>query len=838
MSTRMLIDARHTEETRVTVVKGNRLEEFDYESANKVQLKGNIYLAKITRVEPSLQAAFVDYGGNRHGFLAFSEIHPDYYQIPVEDREALLAEEARLMANEDYNGKDENLAEDASSEEDNDKKPAQSCDPEATEDIENTDDGDDGDDKQSTESDSVELSDKKDDEDTDIADELDEEEIRDNVRRRQLRALKRRYKIQEVIKPRQILLIQVVKEERGSKGAALTSYLSLPGRYTVLMPNTTHGGGISRKIGNVKDRKRLKDILSGIDITDGMGCIIRTAGMKRTKAEIKRDIDYLNKIWSNIRDLTMRSNAPALIYAEANLIKRSIRDLYDRSIDEIHVEGDKGFELAQSFMKLLMPSHAKKVIHYKDRIPLFHRYQIEEQLAAIFKPTVTLKSGGYLVINPTEALIAIDVNSGRATKGRHIEETALKTNIEASVEVARQLRLRDMSGLVVIDFIDMEDRSNVRKVERKLKDALKPDRARIQTGRISHLGLMELSRQRLRPNLVENSTLPCPHCEATGRIRTTDSAALQVIRSIEEEGIRGRSSKLEVKTNSDAAFYILNNKRQELAELESKYGCQIEILPDPSKTAAQFEIERFGTAPEKGAAAEMVTPDLVIDLEPQAVEGETHETLDDDEKPHKRKRRRGRRGGRRRRGQRLSENGETRETVDGKSNEAKPQASRDQSDETNDEKPKRQSRRPASKKAEKKTADNADALAQEEPKRRRRMPATRKTESADQSSAKKTTKAAPAKKEKAEEKPADGQPKTTKKKAVRRKTASKTASKKTSSTANAEPKIATGKAKAGTGSTAGNSKEEGAVKKAAKPATDKPKSDTPKKKGWWQRSAS
>ncbi|MBY0520100.1 MAG: Rne/Rng family ribonuclease, partial [Sphingomonas sp.] len=475
----MLIDARHREETRVAVVKGNRIEEFDFESAERKQLKGNIYLAKVTRVEPSLQAAFIDYGGNRHGFLAFSEIHPDYYQIPKEDRDALLREEA------------EHAAEEA----------ALRAEQDAEDDLRG-DAGDDDLDEESIE--------RFEDDGGDAAEASAEENGQPRGRRRggsedavdALRErrmnLRRRYKIQDVIRRRQVLLVQVVKEERGNKGAALTTYLSLAGRYCVLMPNTSHGGGISRKISNAGDRKRLKSIMADMKLPPSMGCIVRTAGLQRTKVEIRRDFDYLARLWDGIRETTLKSAAPALVYGDSDLIKRAIRDIYNRDIDEVIVEGDEGYAQAKQFMKLLMPSHARRVKHYSDPVPLFQRNHVEDQLAAMYHPVVQLKSGGYLVINPTEALVSIDINSGRSTREHNIEQTATATNLEAAQEIARQLRLRDMAGLVVIDFIDMDNNSNVRKVEKAMKEAMKNDRARIQVGRISSFGLMEMSRQRLR----------------------------------------------------------------------------------------------------------------------------------------------------------------------------------------------------------------------------------------------------------------------------------------------------------------------------------------------------
>ena len=496
MTTRMLIDARHREETRVAVVKGNRIEEFDFESAERKQLKGNIYLAKVTRVEPSLQAAFVDYGGNRHGFLAFSEIHPDYYQIPKEDREALLREEAEHAAEEAALRAEQDSFEDADFDDE---------------------DGDDHDDADAEEADG-------DGADGDApaprrARSAGNDDQVEALRQRRMN-LRRRYKIQDVIHRRQVLLVQIVKEERGNKGAALTTYLSLAGRYCVLMPNTSHGGGISRKISNAADRKRLKTIMADLQLPVSMGCIVRTAGLQRSKAEIKRDFDYLARLWDEIREKTLTSSAPALVYGDSDLMKRAIRDIYNKDIDEVIVEGDEGYRQAKDFMRLLMPTHARKVKHYSDPVPLYQRAGVEDQLAAMYHPVVQLKSGGYLVINPTEALVSIDINSGRSTREHNIEQTATATNLEAAQEIARQLRLRDMAGLVVIDFIDMDNGSNVRKVEKAMKEALKNDRARIQVGRISSFGLMEMSRQRLRTGVLEASTRPCPHCEGTGFVRT------------------------------------------------------------------------------------------------------------------------------------------------------------------------------------------------------------------------------------------------------------------------------------------------------------------------------
>ncbi|MCE2932633.1 MAG: Rne/Rng family ribonuclease, partial [Hyphomicrobiales bacterium] len=554
MTTRMLIDSSHPEETRVVVQRGNRVEEFDFESANRRPLRGNIYLAKVTRVEPSLQAAFVDFGGNRHGFLAFAEIHPDYYQIPVADREALLAEEAaaadeeneeeergsrrggRNKARRRRGGKDEVASAPADGEEaasDEDSAFGEEAGSEAGE--------PDGDESSADETGSREPE--------EIVEQLGGggDAMEEVPQRRQTRH-RRSYKIQEVIRRRQILLVQVVKEERGNKGAALTTYLSLAGRYSVLMPNTARGGGISRKITNSADRKRLKDLASDLEVPDGMGVILRTAGASRTKTEIKRDFEYLMRMWESVRTLTLESTAPALVYEEGSLVKRAIRDLYSKDIEEILVSGDEGYREAKDFMRMLMPSHAKAVQPYRDQTPLFTRYGVEQQLDSMFSNIVTLKSGGYIVINQTEALVSIDVNSGRSTREHNIEDTALKTNLEAAEEVARQLRLRDLAGLIVIDFIDMEEKRNNKAVERKLNDCLKNDRARIQVGRISHFGLMEMSRQRIRTGVLESSSVPCPHCAGTGLIRSTPSLALSLLRAVEEQLVRNASQDITIRT--------------------------------------------------------------------------------------------------------------------------------------------------------------------------------------------------------------------------------------------------------------------------------------------------
>jgi ribonuclease E len=541
MSKRMLIDAAHAEETRVVVVDGSRVEDFDFESQSRKQLRGNIYLAKVTRVEPSLQAAFIEYGGNRHGFLAFNEIHPDYYQIPLADREALLREEA---------------------EEAEDQAPAGRG---------NGNGG--GDDEDDIESD-------------------DEDDVMGDEVARRNRRLMRRYKIQEVIKRRQIMLVQVVKEERGNKGAALTTYLSLAGRYGVLMPNTARGGGISRKITTATDRKRLKGIVQSLDVPQGMGLIVRTAGAKRTKAELKRDYEYLMRLWESIRETTLHSIAPALIYEEEDLVKRAIRDMFDKELEGIWVEGDAGYREARDFMRMIMPSQAKKIIHYREPTPLFVQSKVEDVLAQIYSPVVPLKSGGYLVINQTEALVAIDVNSGRSTRERNIEATALKTNMEAAEEAARQLRLRDLAGLIVIDFIDMDEAKNNRAVEKKLKDALKDDRARIQMGKISGFGLMEISRQRRRTGVLEGTTHVCEHCAGTGRVRATESSALAALRAIEMEAVSGGGGALILRVPAAVALYILNEKRPYLERVHRGHGLFVTVAIDETLAHDAHGIER------------------------------------------------------------------------------------------------------------------------------------------------------------------------------------------------------------------------------------------------------
>ena len=685
MTTRMLIDARHQEETRVAVLKGNRIEEFDFESADKKQIKGNIYLAKVTRVEPSLQAAFVDFGGNRHGFLAFSEIHPDYYQIPREDREALLAaeaeaaeEEARLRDEEEERGEMPGEEYDAE-----DESAGQFVEEMAEDGIEEVD---------TSEKDDVATIEEghSDDYDGDHADDGEEAAAEDQPRRGRGRrqgkggrartkevdearakrmALRRRYKIQDVIQRRQVLLVQVVKEERGNKGAALTTYLSLAGRYCVLMPNSSHGGGISRKISSAGDRKRLKTIVDDLSLPKSMGLIVRTAGLQRTKTEIKRDFDYLARLWDEIRENTLKSSAPALIHSDSDLIKRAIRDIYNRDIEEVVVEGAEGYKSARDFMKMLMPSHARRVKPYSDPVPLFQRYGAEDQLKAMYDPVVQLKSGGYLVINPTEALVSIDINSGRSTKEHGIEQTALATNLEAAREIARQLRLRDMAGLVVIDFIDMEHHSNTRKVEKAMKDALKNDRARIQVGRISSFGLMEMSRQRLRTGVLEATTRECPHCDGTGLVRTASSAGLSALRLIEEEAARGRGTIITLQASNEAAVYLLNAKRAELMEIEERYGVSVEVIPGGENEGAKMAIGSSGPRPTAAPKFEPIVDaaedeDFAEDEdyadEDEDAEDDHHERdpRDGGERGKKRRRRRGGRNRRKDRGEEGADAGE------------------------------------------------------------------------------------------------------------------------------------------------------------------------------------
>ena len=695
----MLIDATHVEETRVVVADGNQVEEFDFESESRRQLSGNIYLAKVTRVEPSLQAAFVEYGGNRHGFLAFSEIHPDYYKIPVADREALLAEEMEIaeaeakaeeeevkpkrrrrsgtrakaestVTNDETISREESddgviatetatengvaiTRTDVSGEEDESPAvPSGEPDEGASADIPsmNVIDLDDEENGQ-PEIDGAQSVDASARDETieSIADDDTAEEIQRPRRQRQ-RQRQRNYKIQEVIEVRQILLVQVVKEERGNKGAALTTYLSLAGRYCVLMPNTARGGGISRKITSASDRKKLKAIADGIEIPKGAGLIIRTAGAQRTKSEIKRDYEYLQRLWEQIRELTLKSIAPAQIYEEGNLIKRSIRDLYSREIDEVLVEGEAGFRTAKDFMKMIMPSHAKNVRQYNDPMPLFARHQVESYLGGMFNPAVQLKSGGYIVIGQTEALVAIDVNSGRATKEGSIESTALKTNLEAAEEVARQLRLRDLAGLIVIDFIDMDERKNNAAVEKRFKEKLKTDRARIQIGRISGFGLLEMSRQRLRPGVLEASTQPCPSCHGTGLLRSIDSLGLTILRQLEEEGVRRRSKEVLLRVPVPIINFLMNTKRDHIAQIETRYSITVRLEADPHLIPPEFSIEKVRTTARKvDTNAPVVSADASLmageDQEVTSEEASGATLSEDEDRPKKRRRRRRRRRG-------------------------------------------------------------------------------------------------------------------------------------------------------------------------------------------------
>jgi ribonuclease E len=773
MGSKMLIDASHPEETRVVVIKGNRIEEFDFESASRRQLKGNIYLAKVTRVEPSLQAAFIEYGGNRHGFLAFSEIHPDYYQIPLADRMALLqaeeeehareneeddeeasnagrrergrgrdrdrrrrgaseeagdngnggeeaeaaaddvnedaAEEPAAYASEDMAGEGVEIDADAEAgqEDDSGEEPPEDGgtpraepmaithdDPSISEAVE--DEAAAGEPEDQAEEREAQLEAEAiapapttergmpgelgngveevgEDPEQARVESIGAEDALEEVPQRRRKVQRRQYKIQEVIKRRQVILVQVVKEERGNKGAALTTYLSLAGRYCVLMPNTARGGGISRKITDSGDRRRLKEVAKEIEVPQGMGLIVRTAGAQRTKTEIKRDYDYLLRLWESVRDLTLKSQAPALVYEEGSLVKRAIRDLYTKDVDEVIVEGDEAYREVKDFMKMLMPSHAKNVKPYKDTRPLFSRYQAESQLDGLYSPTVTLPSGGYMVINQTEALVSVDINSGKSTREHNIEDTALRTNLEAADEIARQLRLRDLAGLVVIDFIDMEEKRNNRNVERRLKDALKNDRARIQVGHISHFGLLEMSRQRLRPGLLEGSSRTCPHCEGRGIVRSVSSCGLSVLRAIEEHLIARKPENLTVKCTREIAFYILNEKRDNLLSIETTYGISVFIVPSDELKGSQAVIERAperNTPPRKVIAAPVRIDSAFEDEEEEAGEepeesqdGEAEEQDDESaeasggerqqqgngDRPEggkRRRRRRGRRGGR------------------------------------------------------------------------------------------------------------------------------------------------------------------------------------------------
>jgi ribonuclease E len=740
MANKMLIDATHPEETRVVVVRGNRVEEFDFESASRRQLRGNIYLAKVTRVEPSLQAAFVDYGGNRHGFLAFSEIHPDYYQIPVADRQALIAEEQRAeraveaeidrranraaragrnRTNRAARGSQETIQSEPVAPETNEgevrtaevtshlaeepETPIMETDAaiesrergEASSEEPGEADGETAEppipageaQAAATEAMSAERGGEEDvasaapgggeevspaaaqggtpaarngngaetSEEEEVIESVGGEDALEEVSERAPR-VRRQYKIQEVIKRRQIMLVQVVKEERGTKGAALTTYLSLAGRYSVLMPNTARGGGISRKITSAQDRKRLKDVVQDLDVPDGMGVILRTAGANRTKAEIKRDFEYLLRLWETVRDLTLKSTAPTLVYEEGSLVKRAIRDLYNKDIDEVLVAGDDAYREAKEFMRMLMPSHAKNVKPYKDNLPIFTRYGVESQLDAMFSPVVQLKSGGYVVVNQAEALVAIDVNSGRATREHHIEDTALKTNLEAAEEIGRQLRLRDLAGLIVIDFIDMDEKRNNRAVERRLKECLKHDRARIQVGRISHFGLLEMSRQRIRTGVLESSTERCMHCGGTGHVRSVGSVTLQLLRSLEEMLLKGATHNLIVRTRADIALYVLNHKRAHLRDLETRFRVTVTVTADPGiggqppfiidrgEQVHSFEAAKsLAAAPPEAVAPEIPAEEEEAELEES--EREPRPESEDGDARRRRRRRRGRRGG-------------------------------------------------------------------------------------------------------------------------------------------------------------------------------------------------
>ncbi|TCT43131.1 RNAse E [Martelella mediterranea] len=785
MADKMLVDASHEEETRVVVVRGNRIEEFDFESQHKKQLRGNIYLAKVTRVEPSLQAAFVDYGGNRHGFLAFSEIHPDYYQIPLADREALMrelsgedddAQSAETSETSESNGDDskpkprtrrgraksrakketveaadenatqleeqsdgpeeaavkaeaEETASEAPAEEET--KPARKprarrrkkADPEAEankagaaeadESDAKTKAGEDGeapgDEDQNGPShmeakvDSDTISEDIDSDDEDDVESVGAEDAMEEVPESAHRRMRKQYRIQEVIKRRQIILVQVAKEERGNKGAALTTYLSLAGRYSVLMPNTARGGGISRKITNPADRKRLKEVAKGLDVPQGMGVILRTAGANRTKAEVKRDFEYLMRLWENVRTKTLTSTAPCLVYEEGSLIKRSIRDLYNRDIDEIIVSGDEGYREAKDFMKMLMPSHAKVVQRYRDPHPIFSRSGIEAQLDRMLQPQVTLKSGGYLIINQTEALVAIDVNSGRSTREHSIEDTALQTNLEAAEEVARQLRLRDLAGLVVIDFIDMEEKRNNRAVEKKLKECLKNDRARIQVGRISHFGLLEMSRQRIRASVLESTTQTCPHCGGTGHVLSQSSVALHVLRSVEEYLLKNTTHNIRVRTSPETALYVLNQKRSSIVDYENRFGVDITIEADNTLESVHLEIDRCEPV-ENPVKIESLFDfrDEPEEIDITPVETETDSSNDDDQSSpsgdeggkSRRKRRK------RRRGNRNNQNG------NGDGNQNQSSENNDGDDESNDD--------------QAASAENGDGQQDDQPRRKRR----------------------------------------------------------------------------------------------------------------------
>ena len=799
MTKKMLIDAHQPEETRVVLLNGNKIEEFDYENNSLAQLKGNVYLARVTRVEPSLQAAFVEYGGNRQGFLAFSEIHPDYYRIPVEDREALEADSEESSSAEAQ----ESAAADAEPSEENEDTSSSNNAPEEL-------GGDDEHDDRSQSSESM----------------------------------MRRYKIQEVITRKQILLVQVVKEERGNKGAALTTYLSLAGRYCVLMPNSNRGGGVSRKITNVADRKRLKSVVSDLDIPKGMAVIVRTAGSKRTKTEIKRDYAYLSKLWNEIRSKTLQSEAPALIHEEGSLVKRAVRDMYTNDVEEVLIEGDDSYKVAKAQMKMLIPSHAKRVIKYEGTEHLFQNYGIEPQLDTIHQGEVTLKSGGYLVINQTEALVAIDVNSGKATRERNIEETALKTNLEAAEEVGRQLKLRDLSGLIVIDFIDMEENRNKSAIERKLKDALRHDRARIQVGSISHFGLLEMSRQRLRPSLAESVSQACPHCSGTGRIRSINSAALQILRVVEDEAGNRPGQDISIFVHPDVALYILNQKRASLTSLEQQFGISILIEADPALIPPDYRLggeqaEPSSRAGNNGGRSRGGRNNKSARNQNEAVsqrqahpDAESERPEDEDEQP--KRKRRGRRGGRRRKKRGNEEStelttqspseAETADTDAKSESDATPQDSPEA--EASEQKAKKPRRRTKAKAAKAETAPQDDNPAETTDNVEAQSPADE---------------AAPAKKQtKAKKKAGRGAAKKTKAK----KTATKAGAKKAKAKASTSEQTASKDEKPAEQKAAGQSdvSEDNAQDRSPKSSVemtviniDEAPSAEKKKKGWWSR---
>ncbi len=947
MPNKMLIDASHPEETRVVVVRGNRIEEFDFESQDKKQLKGNIYLARVTRVEPSLQAAFVEYGGNRHGFLAFSEIHPDYYQIPVADRQALLEAEAEA-ASEDDDDEAEERAE--RSRPKRRKRGGRSrggsaADREASADNDSDEDGDPNEDGQDTpapegadsQMSTVETADDEADEqdedgerkgpaipartDADVVtsdlveDASDEEQADGNdpdavqadapaarsgrSRRRgrarqgaeettdtqdeadgevesvgaedaleelpsRRKAVRKHYKIQEVIKRRQILLVQVVKEERGNKGAALTTYLSLAGRYSVLMPNTARGGGISRKITSAPDRKRLKDVVKNLEVPQGMGVILRTAGANRTKAEIKRDYEYLMRMWENVRTLTLASTAPSLVYEEGSLIKRSVRDLYNKEIDEILVSGEEGYREAKDFMRMLMPSHAKAVQPYREVVPLFVRHGVEAQLDKMLQPQVTLKSGGYIILNQTEALVSIDVNSGRSTKEHSIEDTALQTNLEAAEEIARQLRLRDLAGLIVIDFIDMEEKRNNRSVEKRLKDHLKLDRARIQVGRISHFGLLEMSRQRIRASVLESTTKPCPQCGGTGHVRSDSSVALHVVRAIEEFLLKDARNHITVRTPVATALYVLNHKRGNLADLEARFGLTITIEADESIGTQHYLIAKGAQVESPVDVQALVPIGVSSDLDDIEAddEADTQPNTDQDEgedgdnRGRKKRRRRKRRGGRDKDQSADGDNGDVEAVQDGGEDgddQAEETASSDEDDAGGDRKKRRRGKRGGRKNRRDQAADeetptsdgksatadeaeSEDAAAERSEAVETAPPAKPVAETADSASASETeVKAETETAETASAEPVEDTeapteetaPKPAAKKAPRRR-------KKAAETAAPEPVAPEPVASAPAADSA--DKAEPVVTSTVAEAAEEPEADTkPRKAGWWQR---